>query len=65
MFKKLNKRAENLTLLDVKLIQLSTFFGAIIVVKLIPNILQLSYLALIVLTLICLFKPFYSFWIKQ
>jgi len=65
MFKKLNKRAENLTLMDVKLIQLATFFIAIIIVKLIPEVSKINYLVLTLLVLACLAKPFYSFWVKK
>ena len=65
MFKKLNKRAKNLSLIDVKLIQLATFFIAIIAVKLIPEVSKINYLVLTLLALACLVKPFYSFWIKK
>jgi len=65
MFKKVNQRAKNLSLMDVKLIQLSTLFSGILLVKLFPSLLRISYLVLSVLLLICLVKPFYSFWIKK
>lgn len=65
MFKKLNKRSENLTLMDVKLTQLASFFVAIIAVKLIPELSKTNYLVLILLTIVCLAKPFYSFWVKK
>jgi len=65
MFKKLNNRVKNLTLLDIKLIKLSVFFTTIIIVKLFPKISGINYPILIVLALVCIAKPFYSFWIKK
>ena len=65
MFKKLNKRAEKLTLMDVKLLQLSTFFISIVMVKFIPDLLKINYSILLVLAIIFLAKPFYSFWLKK
>ena len=65
MFKKLNKRAKKLTLLDIKLLQFAAFFFAIILVKLFPKLLTISYPVLIILTVACLAKPFYGFWIKK
>ncbi|MCF7907900.1 MAG: hypothetical protein K9L86_03355 [Candidatus Omnitrophica bacterium] len=65
MFKKLNKRAEKLTLMDVKLLQLSTFFISIAMVKFIPDLLKINYSILLVLAIIFLAKPFYSFWLKK
>jgi len=65
MFKKLNKRAKKLTLLDIKLLNLAILFFAIIIVKIFPKLLAINYPILIILTVACLAKPFYTFWIKQ
>jgi len=65
MFRKLNQRVKKLTLVDVKLLKLAVFFATIIIVKIFPQLLKINYLILIILTIGCLAKPFYSFWIKK
>jgi hypothetical protein len=65
MFAKWNEGVKRLTAVDVGLIKWSVFFGTVIIVKLFPQLLKISYPILIVLMLICSIKPFYSFWIKK
>jgi len=65
MFEKLNEKVRKLTYIDVKLIKLATFFAAIIVVKLFPQLLKINYWVLIVLTIACSVKPAYKFLSKK
>ena len=65
MFRKLNERVKKLNLADIKLVKLAVFFATIIVVKLFPQLLNIDYLVLIVLMIVCAAKPFYTFWIQR
>jgi len=56
---------KNLTAVDMSLVKISAFFFAIIIVKLIPALIDISYTALIVLTLAFGAKPLYSVWGKK
>lgn len=62
---KLSERVKNLTCVDLSLVKLSAFSFAIIIVKLIPSLLDISYPALIILTLLFGAKPSYSVWGKK
>ena len=65
MFKKMNERMKNMTVMDIGLVKWSSFFFAIIIVKLFPQLLKINYIVLIVLVLACGIKPLYKFWIKK
>ena len=65
VFKKLNQRVKKLSVIDIKLLKLAVFFATIIIVKFFPLLLRINNLALIVLMIACLAKPFYVFWIKR
>ena len=65
MFKKLNARVKKLSLADIKLLNLAVFFATIVLVKLIPALLELDTWLLVILAIIFLAKPFYSFWLKK
>jgi len=65
MFRKMNERMKNMTVIDIGLVKWSSFFFAIIIVKLFPQLLNINYAVLIALVLVCGIKPLYKFWIKK
>lgn len=65
MCEKLNERIKHLTVVDVGLTKLAAMVFGIIIVKLFPQLLDLSYVVLIVIVLILGAKPLYVFWFKK
>ncbi|MDD5116766.1 MAG: hypothetical protein PHW98_06910 [Candidatus Omnitrophica bacterium] len=65
MFKKMNERVKRLTAVDIGLIKWSVILFTIIVVKLFPQLLKISYPVLILFVLVFGARPFYRFWIKK
>jgi len=65
LWKKINERMKNMTVMDIGLVKATSFFFAIIIVKLFPRLLTINYVVLIVLVLVCGIKPLYKFWIKK
>jgi hypothetical protein len=65
MFEKMNERVKKLTVIDIKLIKWAVVFATIIIVKLFPQLLKISYPVLVVLVVACSIIPFYKFWIKK
>lgn len=65
MFARLEEKIKKLTVMDMSLVKLSAMFFGILVAKIFPTLLNLSYPALIILVLACGIKPFYSVWIKK
>ena len=65
MLASLNDKIKKLTVVDIGLVKFSAFFFAIIIAKLFPAVLILSYPVLIILVLLCGAKPFYSVWFKK
>lgn len=65
MFSMLNEKIKKLTVVDISMVKLSSLFFGIIVVKLFPALLNISYLMLIILVLICGARPFYTVWFKK
>ena len=65
MFQHLNSRIKSLTLLDIGLIKWSVVFATIILVKIFPQILNISYTVLTVLMVACMARPVYKVWIKK
>ncbi|MFH1238978.1 MAG: hypothetical protein V1653_02580 [bacterium] len=65
MFEKMDERVKKLTTIDIGLTKLAVFFGTIIVVRLFPQLLNISFLVLAVLMIACAVKPFYAFWVKK
>jgi hypothetical protein len=65
MFNFLNEKIKRLTVVDISFVKLSSFFFVVIIVKLIPTLLSINYIMLIVLTVACGAKPFYTVWIKK
>lgn len=65
MFGKLNERIKHLTVVDIGLTKMAAMVFGIIIAKLFPQLLNLSYVALIVIVLILGAKPLYTFWSKK
>jgi hypothetical protein len=61
----MNGRIKKMTVTDIGLVKWSVFFATIIIVKLFPQLLKISYAALFMLMIACSIKPLYRFWIKS
>jgi hypothetical protein len=57
-----NAKVRRFTIIDLKLIQVLSMALAIIVVKVIPGILDLSIWWFVAVLVVCLPRPFYVFW---
>jgi hypothetical protein len=58
-------RAKKFSIVDVKLAQWAAMFITLIVVKLIPQIMDINIWWFVILLAICAMKPLYVFWIKK
>jgi hypothetical protein len=65
LYSLLNQKVKKLSFLDLKLAQLVAVFGALIIVKLFPQILNIPLGWFITLLIASAIKPLYSFWIKK
>ena len=65
MIKYFNSRVKMLNIFDLKLLQATVMFLAIIIVKLIPRILEIDIWWFVVLLVLCLIKPFYVFFFRK
>lgn len=61
----MNQRVKKFSVVDVKLAQGVAMFFALVIAKLIPQIMDLSIWWFVGLLVICAIKPFYVFWIEQ
>jgi len=61
----MNERVKKFSILDVKLAQGIAIFVALIVAKLIPEIMDINIWWFVALLVICAIKPLYVFWIKK
>ena len=61
----MDKRVKKFGVIDVKLTQGVAMFGALIVAKLIPQIMDLSIWWFVGLLVICAIRPVYVFWLKE
>ena len=61
----MTRRVRRFDIIDVKLAQGAAMFFALVIVKLIPDIMDLSIWWFVVLLVICAIKPVYVFWIKE
>jgi hypothetical protein len=61
----LNRKARKFDILDLQLAQGSAIFFALIIAKLIPEILEISIWVFVALLAVCGMKPFYVFWIQN
>ncbi len=64
-FEDMTRRARKFDIIDIKLAQVTSMFFALIIAKLIPDIMNLNILWFIVLLVLCAIKPVYVFWIKE
>ncbi|MBU0711459.1 hypothetical protein KJ762_06760 [bacterium] len=61
----MNERLKKFSLLDIGFFKMTVIFGALIVAKLIPQIMDINIWWFAALLVICVIKPFYVFWIKK
>lgn len=61
----MDRRVKKFSLIDVKLAQVVAMFLALIIAKLIPDIMDISIWWFVVLLILCTAKPFYVFWFKE
>ena len=61
----MDKRVKKFGIIDVKLAQVTAMFVALIVAKIVPQIMDLSIWWFVFLLVICAIKPFYVFWFKE
>jgi hypothetical protein len=60
-----NNRVKRLTIFDLKLVQACAMLVALIVVKLIPDIMTISIWWFVVLLVLCALRPIYVFFIRK
>lgn len=60
----LDEKVRKFSFIDVKLLQLLAAFLAVVVVKLVPDILDLSVWLFLVLAILCAAKPCYVFFLE-
>ena len=65
MFEDLNERAHRLSAIDIGLIKWCMLVLGIIIAKIFPELLQVSYIKLIAIAVILAIKPVYVFWLKK
>jgi len=65
LWKNMDGKVKNMTVMDIGLVKMSVFFFTIIISKFFPQLLKINYAVLIVLVLACGAKPLYKFWIKK
>ena len=65
LLENMNQRIKKFNLVDEKLAQAAAIFFALIIVKPIPEIVNLSIWWFVVLLILCAIKPLYVFYIKK
>jgi len=65
ILKYMNERVKKFSILDVKLAQGIGIFAAFILVKLMPEIMDINIWWFVVLLVICAIRPVYVFFIKK
>jgi len=61
----MTRRVRRFDIIDVKLAQGAAMFFALIIAKLIPQIMSINVWWFVALLVICAVKPFYMFWLKK
>ena len=61
----MTRRGRKFDIIDVNLAQGAAMFVALIIAKLIPQIMDLSIWWFVVLLVICAIRPVYVFWFKE
>ena len=64
-FGDLNQKVKKFSFFDIKMIQFTTLFGALILAKLVPEILKVNIWWFVVLLVVCLIKPLFVFFKKK
>jgi hypothetical protein len=62
MMDELNKRVKNLDTMDIGLIKWSAIVAALIIIKIFPGLLNISYWILIIVLIAVAARPVYKFW---
>lgn len=65
LFEEMTQRVKKFDIIDVKLAQAVAMFLALIIAKLIPDIMDVNIWWFVVLLIICAIKPFYVFWFRE
>ncbi len=65
IIKYFNERVKRFNIFDIKLVQGIGIFVALILAKLIPEIMDISIWWFVALLVICTIRPFYLFFIKE
>ena len=64
-FEDMDQRVKRFGIVDVKLAQGAAMFFALIIAKLIPQIMNINIWWFIALLVLCAAKPFYVFWFTK
>ncbi len=65
MLNELNKKASRLSYVDIKFLEVALLTLGVILTKLFPKVLEISFPVLIAAAILFSIKPFYSFWLKK
>ena len=65
LWEEMNQRIKKFGIIDEKLAQLAAIFFALIIVKFIPEIMDLNIWWFVVLLIVCAVKPIYVFYFKK
>ena len=65
LLENMNQRIKKFSIADEKLAQAAAIFFALTIVKLIPQIMDISIWWFVVLLILCAIKPLYVFYIKK
>ena len=61
----MNQRVKKLGIIDLKLAQGAAMFFALVIAKLIPDVMDLSIWWFVAMLVICAIRPFYAFWLMK
>lgn len=65
LIKNMNEQVKKLTIFDIKLVQGAAMFVMLIIVKLIPQIMNIRIWWFVALAILCGIRPVYVFFIKK
>ena len=65
LYRYFNERAKTLGIVDLKLVQSGMIFFTLIIVKMIPQIMNIDIGWFIALFVLCIARPFYAFFFKK
>ena len=65
LLEEMTQRVRKFDIIDVKLAQGAAMFFVLIIVKIIPDIMNLNIWWFVALLIMCAAKPFYVFWFKE